>query len=268
MVDKSALRAEASQLAEQLFGRNREERTKFVDRLLDICTRAEGQDFLLIHNPGGWGSTRLEYCLEWERSVVMGVRDTISRLGYSSLLVQYFRSGQGQWAHMKDVGEQWKFFFHGQSTKVMIMAAELIFIAHWLKTIKIVLIGASQGAAFSNAVMRQLGEFPRVYSIELGLFFPHMSRRVITDRTLAIDNNGTMPDPMAQRDLWMGFKAYITAPIRWVKYLIQGKHQKFTYCVNVPGHDYNWKYPDVRRQIEDFLRVKFGIKQKLEVGIS
>ena len=88
-----------------------------------------------------------------------------------------------------------------------------------------------------------------------------MSRRVITDRTLAIDSNGVMPDPMSHRNLWAGFKAYITAPYRWIKYRLQGKPQKFTYCINAPGHDYSWQYPEVRQRITDFLTDTFGAKE-------
>ncbi|GAI68005.1 unnamed protein product, partial [marine sediment metagenome] len=55
------------------------------------------------------------------------------------------------------------------------MVAELKFIAQHINDLKVILIGASQGAAFSNTVMRHLGELRQVYSIELGIFFSHMS---------------------------------------------------------------------------------------------
>ena len=169
---------------------------------------------------------------------------------------------------MCDIKEQARFFLKGKSSKIKVMVAELKFVAQHISNLKVILIGASQGAAFSNAVMRQLGELRQVYSIELGIFFPHMSRRVVTDRTLAIDNNGLMPDPMSQRNLWIGFKAYLTAPWRWFKYRLQGKPQKFTYCINAPGHDYNWEYPDVQGKIIDFLTLNFGDKSNVEVETS
>jgi len=148
------------------------------------------------------------------------------------------------------------------------MAAELRFITRHLNTLKVILIGASQGAAFSNAVLRQLGEVRRVYSIELGIFFPHMPRRVITDRTLAMDSNGVMPDPMSHRNLKAGFRAYATAPFEWIKYRLQGRPEKFSYCINAPGHNYNWEYPEVQGQIIDFLNLNFGAKGNVEVEMS
>jgi len=264
----TALQEEASRLAQQLFGNNVKKRASFTNRLSDICTRAQGKDFLLIHNPGGWGSTPLEQLLKWERSIVDGVSASIERLGYSWLLTQYFRSGSSWWAHMRNIKEEARFFLKGKSSKVGVMAAELKFIAEHSNSLKVILVGASQGAAFSNAVMRQLDGPHQIYSIELGLFFPHMPRRVVTERTLAIDSNGTVPDPMAHRNLRAGFKAYITAPFRWIKYRLQGKPEKFTYCINAPGHNYNWEYPEVHQQITEFLETNFSTKRNLEVGVS
>ncbi len=262
-----AWREEANHLARQLFGNNIKKCASFTNRLLDICTRAQGKDFLLIHNPGGWGGTPLEHLLKWERSIVDGVCASIERLGYSWLLIQYFRGGSSWWAHMRSLKEEARFFLKGKSSKAGVMAAELKFIIQHTNNLKVILIAASQGAAFSNAIMRQPGELSQVYSIELGLFFVHMSRRVVTERTLAIDGNGIMPDPMAHRNLRVGFKAYITAPYRWIKYRLQGKPEKFTYCINAPGHDYNWEYPEVRRRIIDFLETNFGTNSNLKVGV-
>lgn len=262
------LEEEANHLAQQLFGDDTKECVRFTNRLLDVCTRAQGKDFLLIHNPGGWGGTPLKRCLQWERSVVEGISATVERLGYNWLLTQYFRGGNSWWAHIKNLAEEVRFFAKGRCAVVGVMAAELEFIAQHLNNLKVVLIGASQGAAFSNAVMRQLGELHQVYSIELGLFFPHMSRRVITERTLAIDSNGVVPDPMAHRNLKVGIKTYVFAPFRWIKFWLQGRPEKFSYCTNAPGHDYNWEYPEVQRQIEDFLNLNFGTKSNLEVGLS
>ncbi|MBI2852184.1 MAG: hypothetical protein HYX84_03660 [Chloroflexi bacterium] len=264
----SVLQQEAKLLAQKLFGKRSKRGVALANHLVDICTRVKGKEFLVIHNPGGWGSTPLDDLLEWERSIVEGVSNTIGRMGYCWLTVQYFRSGNSWLAHMLDMKEQTKFLFKGQMRKSIELATEVRFISGHFKELKIVLVGVSQGAAFSNAVMRQISDLKQVYSIELGLFFPHMSRRVVTERTLAIDDNGMVPDPMAHRNLWLGFKSYVTAPSRWLKYWLDGHPQKFTYCVNAPGHDYNWQYLGVRRRIEDFLMVKFGVKNKLEVRLG
>ena len=76
------VKEEAGQLARQFFGDDIKKCAGFIDRLIDICSRARGKDFLLIHNPGGWGHTPLEHSLQWERSIVEGIRDVVEGLGY------------------------------------------------------------------------------------------------------------------------------------------------------------------------------------------
>jgi len=263
MTDYLALQEETYHLAQQLLGNETEKCASFTNRLLDICTRAQGKDFLLIHNPGGWGSTPLEHCMRWERSIVEGVSDTLDRLGYSWSLIQYFRSGSSWWAHMRDIKDQARFFLQGKTFKAEVMAAELEFIIRHLSSLKVILIGVSQGAAYGNAVMQRLHGLRQVYSMELGTPFFYRSRRVVTERTLAVDGNGLMPDAMMEWDIMTMVKAFSAAPFRWIKYWLQGKQVKFTNCINVPGHDYNWDYPEVRQQVGDFLDINFGTKSNL-----
>jgi len=76
-----------------------------------------------------------------------------------------------------------------------------------------------------------------------------------------------MPDALMEWNIPTILRTYLTAPFRWVKYRLQGKRIKFTYCINVPGHDYNWDYPEVQRQVEEFLNLNFG-NSNLEVEVS
>lgn len=263
MNDYPGLREEANKLAQRLSVDDTSMCARVVDRLLDLYTSAQDKDFLVIHNPGGWGTTRLEHSLQWERSIVEGIAATVKKLGYSLVLKQYFRSGKGWLEIMRDMREQFSFFVN----KAKVMAAELEFITQHISNLKVVLIGVSQGAAFSNVVLQNSPKLDRVYSIELGLPFPYRSRRAVTERTLAVDSNGLMPDALMEWDVPTIVRTYFTAPSRWVKYRLQGKPRKFSYCINVPGHDYNWEYPEVQRQVEDFLNLKFGTKSSVEVRL-
>ena len=256
---------EAGEVARQLFGRRSGARAEFMRCLLDSYEKAQDKDFLVIHNPGGWGSSRLDRCLDWERSIVEGVKNTIDRLGYSSALTQYFRTGDSLAAHFFDTKEQVRIFLEGRYSKARLLAAQLKFITQHLERVNIVMVGVSQGAGFSNAVMRQLGNGHRVYSIELGMMFIQVPRRVTNDHTLAIDGNGVAPDPIVRRDLWAGTRAYTIAPFRWLKYQIIRKPRRFTRCVVMPGHDYSWEHPGVRQEIEGFLRARFDkdLKEKI-----
>ncbi len=248
-------------LARRLYPHNSVKRQQSQARLVDYYQKAKDKDILVIHSPGGWGNTEWEGIQGWEKSIVTGVTLTLEKLGYNSIVVQYFRSGNGFIKHMRDLSKEIRFFYTGANYRADVMSEEIKFIARILPMVKIVLVGASQGAAFDNAAMMRLGETEQVYSIELGTFFPHMKRRRLTARTLAIDNNGILPDPMCQRDLWAGYKAYVNAFYHWFQYKIMGKKVKFTNCINTPGHEYKWEYKAVNIPITDFLTAKLGVKR-------
>lgn len=253
-------------LAHKLFKRNPSKKEELISRLQTFFTKATDIDFLVIHSPGGWGNMEWEGLLEWEKSIVTGVTATLGKLGYSYNMVQYFRSGDGVLRHMRDIMKEARFFITGASPRAQVMSEELSLLVRNLTDLKVILVGASQGAAFNNAAMRMVGNQERIYSIELGTFFPHMSRRILTDRTLAIDGNGLMRDPMCQRDLWAGTKSYFSAFYRWIKYKIQGKSVQFTYCINTPGHEYQWEFPAVHTNITEFLTARFGMRREVKPG--
>ncbi|MGA7676790.1 MAG: hypothetical protein WCA51_00230 [Dehalococcoidia bacterium] len=250
------LREEAYRLASQLFG-SEEAGTDFANQVLDVCIRARGKDFLIVHNPGGWGNARLEQCLAWERSIVAGIKGVIEEMGYSLLLTQYFRSGRGWGEQMRDLREQFRFFV----PKARVMAGWLRFILTHVNDIKVILVGVSQGAAFGNSVMRQLGGLYPVYSIELGFPFQYKSWRIITGRMLAIDSNGVRPDVLAQGNLRVGVGILMSAPFKWMWYRLRGKRVSFAHCVNAPGHEYDWDNPEIQKPIRDFLKTYFGAKK-------
>lgn len=247
------LSEEASRLGRQIF-KDEGAADEFARQVIDICTRARGKDFLIVHNPGGWGHARLDQCLEWERSIVAGVASVMEEMGYSFLLTQYFRSGEGWQEEIRDLREQFRFF----TSKANVMAAWLRFVISHVNGIKVILIGISQGAAFGSAVMQRLGEYFPVYNIELGFPFLYKSRRVITERTLAIEGDGVKPDVMTQGNIWVGAGIFMAAFFRWIRYNLEGRPIPLALCINAPGHEYHWNNPEIQRPIRDFLETNFG----------
>jgi len=249
----------ARQLAAELFPHNSKKRKLFFSVLQEKYSAARTSEILVIHSPGGWGNANWDNLQDWEKSIVTGVTATLEKLGYSYIMQQYLRSGEGLWGKPSWVREG-QFFVVGKSFRAEVFAAELKFLTANLPQLKIILVGASQGAAFDNKALMELGANDRVYSIELGTFFAHMRRRRLTGRNLAIDNNGFMKDPMCQRDLWQGTKSYFRAFVRWFNYKMQGKPVKFTNCINTPGHEYQWEFPEVKGRITKFLKDAFDGK--------
>jgi hypothetical protein len=250
------LREEARRLGRQLFGEDAAQISRFAERLEALYQDARDKDFLLIHNPGGWGNSSLDNCLLWERSVVAGISATLEKLGYRLSFSQHLRGGSGWREHLRDVRDYVRFF----SGKRRVLAAEVEFLTEHLENLQVILIGISQGAGFSNAVMQRLSELKRVYSIELGVFFYYRPRRVLTERTLAIDHNGLAPDAVIEGNLLTMAMTLPAACFRWIKYRLKGRPVKFSRCIKLAGHDYHWEYPRVGQQIGDFLKLNFGAK--------
>ena len=256
--DETSLEREIAELSRQSHGNRRKKRLELAAWPCDAYRVASDKRFLVIHNPGGWGNARLEQLLDWEKSVVDGVCDTMDGLGHSFGIVQHFRSGRGYTRHFMEIRKESIFFFTGRSHAARTLAAGLELLKRHLPDLTFLLVGASQGAAFGNTVMRELDGHDSVYSIELGTFFPHVPRRVVTKRTLAIDSNGLLPDPMFKLNFWVGVKAYYWAFIEWSRYLSQGKRVKFVKCINNRGHEYFWEYEAVSGSIQRFLTDQFG----------
>jgi hypothetical protein len=249
-----------SQLATKLFPHNRKQREIFFNNFREIYFDICNTEVLILHSPGGWGNAHWNDVQDWEKSIVTGVTATIEEFRYSCVMRQYLRSCDTLWGR-KSVYKEAQSFLFGISYRAQVLAEELKFLTMNLPKLRIVLVGASQGASFNNMVMMKLDDVERIYSIELGTFFPHMSRRQLTERNLAIDSNGFMNDPMCHRDLWTGAKSYFKAFARWFDCQAQGKHVKFTQCINTPGHEYRWEYPEVHGRITEFLTAIFGEKR-------
>jgi len=249
-----ALWEEALRLGRQLFGKDTAKTSRFAEQLMAIYQDAQDKDFLLIHNPGGWGNSSLDNCLNWERSVVTGVSATLEKLGYRLSFSQHFRGGAGWRNHLRDIRDYIRFF----TVKRRVLAAEVEFLTRHLEHLRVILIGVSQGAGFSNAVMQRLDQLKSVYSIELGVFFYHRPRRVITERTLAIDHNGLARDAVIEGDILTMLMTLPAALCRWIGYRLKGQPVRFSRCIKLVGHDYCWEYPRVGQQIGDFLKAHFG----------
>lgn len=247
------LREDAHRLAGEIF-KSEERADEFAGQLINVCIGARGKDYLIVHNPGGWGHARTEDCLEWEKGIVAGVTAVLQKKGYSCLVTQYFRSGYGWREEIGDLKEQLRFF----SNKSDKMAAWLKFITAHIDNIKAILIGVSQGAAFGNAVMQRLGGHYPVYSIELGFPSLYKARRVNGERTLAIDDNGDQQDKLVQGTILDAAGILMAAPFKWLKHRMQGNRISLPHCVSTPGHEYDWGNPAIAGRIRVFLETNFA----------
>lgn len=254
-----SFREDASSLARRLYPDKQHKQKEIIDWLTDVSVRVGDCDILIVHSPGGWGGADISNLIDWESSVIDGVETTLTGMGAKWILVQHFRTRKNLWDEVLHLPEQTWYALTGKIYTAKVMAEELRFLSRYFANLKIILLGASMGAAFNNTVMKSLTKNCNIYSIEMGIVFFHLRRRLTSEQVLSIDSNGLIPDPVVHWDFIMAARAYFTAPYRWLKYRIAGTPQKFSYCINVPGHEYRWEFPVVGERIKAFLLNKLKL---------
>jgi hypothetical protein len=243
---------EAYSLAVKLFGNNVTKCRNYTGKLTEVYLQVKDKDVAVIYNGGGWGTIPMEDDAQWG-GVVQGISLTLNKWGYNSLILEHQRGKEGLVGLLSNIGESLRLF----PSRAAELASGVDFLVENIPHLKIVITGVSWGAIYNNEVMERLEGSPRVYGIEAGV--PFWYKEPAPANTLAINDNGIVPDKLSQGDLAAMLRSYFSAPFRWVNHRLHGESVKFSDCVNVPGHQYYWNYPEVQSQIIAFLADNFGI---------
>ena len=239
----------ANGLAEETFGNNQEKRDAFVEQLLAFYSRAEGKDFIIIFNPGGWGWSGLEDAPGW-LSIVEGIDAELEGMGYSLVEVNYLRAEENFWGKMD---EFWG-FFTAYHTKARDLARRVDFLTTHLPDVRVILTGESMGTVTTGGAMGVLEGNPRVYSIQTGPPFWHDPEN--TSQTLVITDNGIAGDALSEGNY---FEFVSGCYQKWFGVLEPtGDLGTEPHLVLAPGHDYWWQYPGIGPIITEFLVDRFG----------
>ncbi len=245
--------ADATKLAQELFGDYQEKCNDFVSQLLAAYVEAQDKDVVVVFNSGGWGWSFLENSPGW-RSIFTGIESELENLGYSSLMLDYRRTGET----LRGVIDEFVEVITAYPSKAENLACRVEFLTTHIPDLKVIVTGESNGTVISDSTMSILRDNPQVYSIQTGPPFWHQN--VMLERTLVLDSNGMTRDSFSQGDipaiLWASLKALVglSPP--------EGEDPgRILYFFRAPGHDYRWQYPSVYSQITNFLEHNFGFKQ-------
>ena len=244
---------DATELAQELFGDYPEKYDDFVSQLLAAYVEAQDKDVVVIFNSGGWGWSFLENSPGW-CSIFTGIESELENLGYSSLMLDYRRTGET----LRGVIDEFVEVITAYPSKAENLACRVEFLTTHIPDLKVIVTGESNGTVVSDSAMNILRDNPQVYSIQTGPPFWHQN--VMLDRTLVLDSNGMTPDCFSQGDipaiLWASLKALLgLSPAE------EEDPGRILYFFRAPGHDYRWQYPGVYSQITNFLEQNFGFKQ-------
>ena len=243
---------DATELAKELFEDYQEEYEDFVSQLLAAYVEAVDKDVVVIFNSGGWGWNFIENSPGWY-SISTGIESELDKLGYSSLLLNYRRTGETY----RGIVDEFVEVITAYPSKAENLAHRVEFLTSHIPDLKIIVTGESNGTVISDSAMSILRDNRQVYSIQTGPPFWHQN--VMLDRTLVLDSNGIAPDSFAQGDvpavLWASLKALfgLTPPE-------EEDPGRILYFFRAPGHDYRWQYPGVCSQITNFLEENFGVE--------
>ena len=244
---------DATKLATELFGDYQEKHDDFVSQLLAAYVEAKDKDFVVFFNPGGWGWNFVENSPGWY-SISNGIKSELENLGYTSLMLDYRRTGET----LRGVIDEFVEVITNYPSKSENLACRMEFLTTHIPDLKVIVTGESNGTVISDSAMNILRDNPQVYSIQTGPPFWHQN--VMRDRTLVLNYNGITPDSFSQGDipaiLWASLKALVgLSPAE------EEDPGRILYFFRAPGHDYCWQYPGVYSQISNFLEHNFGFKQ-------
>lgn len=242
LVEDAALVEDATELAAELFGNDQEKGYDFTSQLLATYLAAKDKDVVIIFNSGGWGWTPVEEIPE-EQVFVTGIESELAALGYSSLLLNHFRTAETLNGCLSELILATGLY----PSKARDLAARVEFLTKHIPGISVILAGQSNGAGICESVMRILKDNTQVYSIQLGP--PFWDDTIELDRSLVLRSNGVFPDSFSQGDIF----AIIRANIEALFGISQENPGHILLYIGAPGHDYRWEYEAVRSQVINFL---------------
>ena len=238
---------DAAEVAAELFGNDQENCHDFMSQILATYLEAREKDFVIIHNPGGWGWDSIEESPKLG-TIIDGIEAELARLGYGSLVLEHKRTAHSLNGCVSELMLAADLF----PTKAEDLAARIEFLTNHIPDIRIILTGESNGAAFCEVVMQSVQQNSQIYSIQIGPPFWHNDS--LSSRILVLRSNGSVPDTFSHGDIITIIRSNLEALFG----ISQQNPGHILLYIGAPGHDYSWQYEEVRLQITGFLDDNFS----------
>ncbi|XOB41207.1 MAG: hypothetical protein ACKKMP_01520 [Candidatus Nealsonbacteria bacterium] len=207
-------------------------------------------NIVIIFNSGGWGDTPPEEASDLT-PIIDGIQETLSHLGYNSIVVPYTRTKESFLGRVEGVRETLS-LFPKQSQK---LANEIeVFIKSHPEN-KIIMAGLSNGAIFVNRTIMKVSENQRnsVFAVEVGT--PFWEKVLDSDNVLLLNNKGK--DALSEMNLKILISAFLKSPCKWISAQILREELSFSEALYLPGHYYSWD--NVALEVESFLEARFAL---------
>jgi hypothetical protein len=216
-----------------------------------LLDSAASKDVIIFFNSGGWGNTPLEQATDFT-PVLAGIQDTLTSLGYSSVIVPFERSVAGLTGTIEDVKDYLESFKYS----AVALANEVKFVKANYPDKPVVIVGFSNGGGLTERAMKLLAGAPGVDAIVAGV--PRWYQNYKSDSILILDNNGQ--DKLAVGSISAISAAVIKAPFRWLQAKIEHRALNYARAVEISGHEYPWTSTLVGPPVVNFIRVNFNYR--------
>ena len=192
---------------------------------------AASKDVVIYFNSGGWGNTPVEQATDFT-PVLFGIQNTLTQLGYSSVIIPFVRATSGISGKVIDLKDFLvSFKYSGQA-----LANEVNFIAGIYPGKKVIIVGYSNGGALTEKAMQGLGDNTSVYAVVAGV--PRWFQDFTSSRLLILTNNGR--DRYSAGNIGALAVAFVEAPYKWLRAKIEHRPLNFARAIEIPGHQYPW----------------------------
>lgn len=216
----------------------------------EVLNSVSENEIVIIFNSGGWGDTPIEEASDFT-PIINGIQETLSDLGYNSIVVPYIRTKESFLGRIEGSKESLG-LFPKQSQK---LASEIEYFMKNHPENKIIMAGLSNGGVFVNRTMMKVSESQRnsVLAVEVGT--PFWENVLKSDNVLLLNNKGK--DALYEMDFKTLVLAFLKAPYQWLLAQVSREELSFSQALYLPGHYYSWD--SVAPEVKFFLENRFAL---------
>jgi hypothetical protein len=205
-------------------------------------------EVILVFNAGGFGNAPLSEAADFA-PILEGIQQTLTRLGYRSIVSPYNRTYSGLAGRIAGTKEQLNNFKHTCKTQIK----DLEYLADRFPEKRFLIVGFSVGGGLSFKTLQKIANRPNVLGITVGA--PGWYKTYSSETCLVLNNSNQ--DPLCIGDVNTIAKSVFNWPIQWLKSRTTNRNLSIALALKIPHHEYSWESSEVGEPIVHFIKKHF-----------
>lgn len=207
-----------------------------------------GQNLIIIFNPGGWGDGGIEK-EEEARSILEGIKTILCSWQWEYQILAYKRIKPKLSEKIRVLRAGYSYY----AREAEKLSNKITHILKRAENTKVLLLGYSAGGILTLAAMKRLLKNPRVYSMQFGT--PFFTTYLHHPRVLDLRKKYDLVARGHVVTFLLGLAFGIG--IGFIRMcLLRTLHP--TKAFHVPGHYYTWADETIRKTVKEFLKHNFA----------